>query len=88
MVIAYQAEDKRTMSFISATVSGVNWSSNAYGYTDAGHGSCSDVGIGAFYFNGNENPSFTKIDIASSIYTNIAGNQFSCFFIETFNSPE
>lgn len=63
------------MSFISATVSGVNWSSNAYGYTDAGHGSCSDVGIGAFYFNGNENPSFTKIDIASSIYTNIAGKQ-------------
>ena len=75
LIAAYQAEDKRTKGYLTATVSGVIWGGNVYGYTDAGQGSCSDVGVGAFYFTGNENPSFTKIDIASSIYTNIANQK-------------
>ena len=54
-------------------MAGAVHNSNGYGYSDAGWGSISDAGIGAFYYNKSEG--YTKIDIATSIYTNLAGQK-------------
>ena len=83
MVIAYQTNVKLDAETFSPSIIGAKWpqlGGTSYGFTDAGHGSTNDHGLGAFYYWAGSD-SFTKVDVVIDDYSKFSNtNQIEVVF--------
>lgn len=79
----YQTNVKLDAETFSPSIIGAEWSQSggtSYGFTDAGHGSTNNHGLGAFYYWAGSD-SFTKVDVVIDDYSKFSHtNQIEVVF--------
>ena len=79
----YQVNLKLDAETFSPSIIGAKWSQlsgTSYGFTDAGHGSTNNHGLGAFYYWAGSD-SFTKVDVVIDDYSKFSHtNQIEVVF--------
>lgn len=79
----YQVNLKLDAEAFSPSIIGAKWpqlGGTSYGFTDAGHGSTNDHGLGAFYYWAGSD-SFTKVDVVIDDYSKFSHtNQIEVVF--------
>ena len=79
----YQTNVKLDAETFSPSIIGAKWSQGggtSYGFTDAGHGSTNNHGLGAFYYWAGSD-SFTKVDVVIDDYSKFSNtNQIEVVF--------
>ena len=79
----YQTNVKLDAETFSPSIIGAKWpqlGGTSYGFTDAGHGSTNDHGLGAFYYWAGSD-SFTKVDVVIDDYSKFSNtNQIEVVF--------
>ena len=79
----YQTNVKLDAETFSPSIVGAKWSQSggtSYGFTDAGHGSTNNHGLGAFYYWAGSDP-FTKVDVVIDDYSKFSNtNQIEVVF--------
>ena len=83
LIAAYQTNVKLDAETFSPSIIGAKWSQSggtSYGFTDAGHGSTNNHGLGAFYYWAGSD-SFTKVDVVIDDYSKFSNtNQIEVVF--------
>ena len=79
----YQTNVKLDAEAFSPSIIGAKWTQSgatSYGFTDVGHGSTNNHGLGAFYYWAGSN-SFTKVDVVIDDYAKFSNtNQIEVMF--------